>query len=370
MKRFAVLALVLFLAGTLSAKDEQHQWKALQVKHFTDKPGVNFTPEDLGYLYDGVLEKLRKSKLAEQVLDDGATVPKDIAADSVVMEGTVISFEQGDPSSRKTSAHVEFKLYRVSDHRLITTTVWLGDKLFLAQVRGNPWFYFGTVAAEEVAKTTKKLQPLSSFLPAAPAEAETPAIVATAPQVSSNADVLTNNSIVEMVTAKLPEEVIITKIQTSPNNFDLSTPALAELNQKGVSAAIMKAMLMAPKAVAPAAQPANTVQQASTAPASGDQVNTFTGKLESVTHLIMHTRSSAYAKMVAVSDTGQTLTFYVFASTSVTDASGNDLNKGEKYLGGLFLKKGQRIEVKYSVITNGSRITNGQYGASSIHALE
>jgi len=132
----------------------------------------------------------------------------------------------------------------------------------------------------------------------------------------------------------------------------------------------MKAMLMAPKAVAPAAQPANTVQQASTAPASGDQVNTFTGKLESVTHLIMHTRSSAYAKMVAVADTGQTLTFYVFASTSVTDASGNDLNKGEKYLGGLFLKKGQRIEVKYSVITNGSRITNGQYGASSIHALE
>jgi hypothetical protein len=370
MKRFVVLALVLFLAGTLSAKDEQHPWKALQVKHFTVKPGVNFSSEDLGYLYNGVLEKLRKSKLAEQVLDDGATVPQDIAADSVVMEDTVVTFEQGDPSSRKTSAHVEFKLYRASDRRLITTTVWLGDRLFLAQVRGNPWFYFGTVAAEEVAKTTKKLQPLSSFPPAAPAEAETPASVATAPQVSSNAEVLTNNSIVEMVTAKLPEEVIITKIQTSPNNFDLSTLALADLNQKSVSAAIIKAMLTAPKAAAPAAPSANTVQQASPAPAGGEQANSFTGKIESSDRTKMLTPHSAYLRMVAVTDNGQTLTFYVFASTSITDASGKDLTRGGKYLGGILLNKGQRIEVKYSVITNGSRITNGQYGASSIHALD
>ena len=132
----------------------------------------------------------------------------------------------------------------------------------------------------------------------------------------------------------------------------------------------MKAMLMAPKAAAPAAPSANPGQQGSTAPTSGDQANSFTGKLESITHLIMQKRSSAYAKMVAVADNGQTLTFYVFASTAVTDASGNDLNKGGKYLGGNFLKKGRRIEVKYSVITNGSKITNGQYGADSIHALE
>jgi len=66
-----------------------------------------------------------------------------------------------------------------------------------------------------------------------------------------NADVLTNSSVLEMVTAKLPEEVIITKIQVSPTNFDVSTPALAELNQRGVSPAIIKAMLIAPK-VAPA----------------------------------------------------------------------------------------------------------------------
>jgi hypothetical protein len=369
MKRFAVLAFVLFLAGSLSAKEEQPQWKALQVKKLTVNPGVNLSPDEIGYFYEGLLDGMRKSKLSDQVLDDGATVPQDIAADSVVMEGTIISIEQGG-AFRSPHANAEFKLYRVSDHRLISTTNWLGEGLGHGASHGKAWKYIGIIAAYEVKKTAKVLQPLSSFPPAAPAEATTPANGTTAQQASSNAELLTNNSIVEMVTAKLPEEVIITKIQTSPNNFDLSTPALADLNQKGVSAAIMKAMLTAPKAATPAAPPANTVQQASTAPAGGDQANSFIGKLKSITTLIVHTRSNAYAKMEAVADNGQTLTFYVYPATTVTDASDNDLNKGGKYFGGLFLKKGRRIEVKYSVITNGSRITNGQYKADSIHALD
>lgn len=45
-----------------------------------------------------------------------------------------------------------------------------------------------------------------------------------------------NQSIIEMAAAKLPEEIIITKIQTSKANFDLSTPALVELNTRRVSA--------------------------------------------------------------------------------------------------------------------------------------
>jgi hypothetical protein len=369
MKRIAVLALVLLLAASLSAKEEQHPWKALQIKHLTVKPGVDFAPEDLGYLYQGLLDGLRKSKLADQFLDDGATVPQDIAADSVVMEGTLTSFEQGG-AFRSTRANAEFKLFRASDHRLIRTIMWMGDGLGHGSTHGRAWKSCGNIAAYQVKKAAGGLQPLSSFSPAAPAVAETPANVSATQQASSSAEVLSNNSIVEMVTAKLPEEVIITRIQISPNKFDLSTPALADLNQKGVSAAILKAMLMAPKAAAPAAPPANTGQQGSTAPAGSDQANSFTGKLESTTRLIMQTRSSAYARIAIVGDDGQTLTFYVFATTSVTDADGKDLNKGGKYLGGNFLKKGTRIEVKYSVITNGSRITNGQYGASSIHALE
>src|SRR5271157_4975976 len=167
MKRIAVLALVLLLSGSLSAKEEQHQWKALQVKHFTVKPGISLSPEYLGYLYDGLLQELRKSKLAEQVLDDSATVPQNIAADSVVMESTLTSIEKGGFPLRAASAHFEFKLYRVSDHRLITTQNWQSDisehKTYMRNI--------GISAANEVKKTAKALQPLSSFPPAAPAEA-------------------------------------------------------------------------------------------------------------------------------------------------------------------------------------------------------
>ena len=53
---------------------------------------------------------------------------------------------------------------------------------------------------------------------------------------ASDPNVLANQSIIEMVSARLPEEVIITKIQTSKTNFDLSTSALVELNTGGVFA--------------------------------------------------------------------------------------------------------------------------------------
>jgi hypothetical protein len=58
---------------------------------------------------------------------------------------------------------------------------------------------------------------------------------------------LVNESIVDMVQAGLPEEIIITKIQTSPNNFDLSTTGLVFLSKEKVSNNIMKAMMGAPK---------------------------------------------------------------------------------------------------------------------------
>jgi len=250
MKRFAVCALVPALVSllvvSLAAKDDQPQWKALQVKHFTLQAGVNFPQEELGYLYEGVLEKLGRSKLAEQVLDDAATVPPVDAANSVVMEGAVTSFDQAG----STHVHMEFKLYRVSDHRLITTATWLGDNL--RSIHGKTWREAGRLVVQEVEKATKGLQPLASYPPAPPAA---PAVPATAVQAPTSAETLTNSSIVEMVTAKIPEDVIITKIETTANNFDLSTPALADLNQKGVSSAIVKAMLKAPKTPAAPVQP-------------------------------------------------------------------------------------------------------------------
>src|SRR5260370_29554253 len=55
---------------------------------------------------------------------------------------------------------------------------------------------------------------------------------ATTSDSASDPNVLINRSIIEMAAARLPEEVIITKIQTLKTNFDLSTPALVELNTR------------------------------------------------------------------------------------------------------------------------------------------
>ena len=59
----------------------------------------------------------------------------------------------------------------------------------------------------------------------------------------SDATVLTNQSVIELVQDKLPEDVIVTKIQTSKTNFDVSTNALVALNKAGVPTSIIKAMM-------------------------------------------------------------------------------------------------------------------------------
>jgi len=59
---------------------------------------------------------------------------------------------------------------------------------------------------------------------------------ATTSDSASDPNVLTSQSIIGMVSAKLPEEIIITRVQTSKTNFDLPTPVLVELNNSGVSA--------------------------------------------------------------------------------------------------------------------------------------
>ncbi len=95
----------------------------------------------------------------------------------------------------------------------------------------------------------------------------------------------------------------------------------------------------------------------------------FTGKVEKVTPTIYRSQTQPYCKILAAADNGEKSIFFVPKTASVTDAAGKDMYEGGK-LGGLLLKKGQRIEVKYSVITNGSSITNGQNGAISIRCLD
>jgi hypothetical protein len=56
-------------------------------------------------------------------------------------------------------------------------------------------------------------------------------------------EVLTNQSIVEMVKAGLSERVIVAKIRTSPTNFDVRTDALIALKKNGVPEKVIEVIL-------------------------------------------------------------------------------------------------------------------------------
>lgn len=64
-----------------------------------------------------------------------------------------------------------------------------------------------------------------------------------APATGADSTPLTNADVVKMLDGKLPESVIIAKIQGSAAKFDTSTDAIIELNKKGVSEKILNAML-------------------------------------------------------------------------------------------------------------------------------
>lgn len=58
----------------------------------------------------------------------------------------------------------------------------------------------------------------------------------------SNADVVTNKTVVTMTKAGLPQSVILAKIQTSNTNFDVSVDAMIGLKKQGVSDDVLTAM--------------------------------------------------------------------------------------------------------------------------------
>jgi hypothetical protein len=76
-------------------------------------------------------------------------------------------------------------------------------------------------------------------------------------------EVLTNDSVVQMIKAGLPESVVIAKIRSTATKFDLRTESLVSLKKSGVSDKVLEAM-MTP---GPAAGAAPTVK----APAAGAQ---------------------------------------------------------------------------------------------------
>jgi hypothetical protein len=53
---------------------------------------------------------------------------------------------------------------------------------------------------------------------------------------------LTNDDVIKMVQAKLPDAVVVAKIKSSPCNFDTSADTLIKLKQAGVSDVVLQAM--------------------------------------------------------------------------------------------------------------------------------
>lgn len=63
------------------------------------------------------------------------------------------------------------------------------------------------------------------------------------PQKAATAAQLTNEQIIQMVEAKLPDDVIIATIRKSSSKFDLTPDALIKLKAAGVSDAVLRAMM-------------------------------------------------------------------------------------------------------------------------------
>ena len=78
-------------------------------------------------------------------------------------------------------------------------------------------------------------------------------------------EVLTNESVIAMKQARLPDTVILAKIRSTQNKFDLSTNALIALKGAGVSDQIIEAMVTQP-APTPTAQPAPPPPQVAHSP--------------------------------------------------------------------------------------------------------
>ena len=56
-------------------------------------------------------------------------------------------------------------------------------------------------------------------------------------------EVLTNDSVIQMVKGGLPEAIVIAKIKGTPTKFDLKTDSLLSLKKAGVSDKVLEAMV-------------------------------------------------------------------------------------------------------------------------------
>src|SRR5260370_21506006 len=82
-------------------------------------------------------------------------------------------------------------------------------------------------------------------------------------------EVLTNDSVIQMVKAGLPEAVVIAKIKSTSSKFDLKPDSLVSLKKAGVSDKVLEAMVAAGRGAGPSTAAAATPAPAAPALAAG-----------------------------------------------------------------------------------------------------
>ena len=69
------------------------------------------------------------------------------------------------------------------------------------------------------------------------------AVVSSGARAQAGSEVLTNEAVVQMVTGKLGKDLILSKVQNTPNSFDLTSKAIITLNENKVPREVILAMM-------------------------------------------------------------------------------------------------------------------------------
>lgn len=99
-------------AATLAAQDLRLPLKTVEVKLFKAADGVTASTEFLAAFRSGLMTYLPKAKAAEQAIEEGQSVSEADAANSAVIEGTIVAIG-------RSSVSAEINVYRRSDRQLV-----------------------------------------------------------------------------------------------------------------------------------------------------------------------------------------------------------------------------------------------------------
>ena len=123
---FVLIAAAILLSVTAAAKN-QPKFKSIEVRHFSQAEGVELPPEFSDFLYAEIRANLQKKKLADQLPGENEVVDPADAAESVILEGSVLEYKKGSVvkesligfgmGMRSLSTHV--KLTRRSDNKAL-----------------------------------------------------------------------------------------------------------------------------------------------------------------------------------------------------------------------------------------------------------